>query len=278
MYRTSMWHNRVLLTTTMSTLSLTSAEASLFLRKKVMYPSTNDKSGFAEQSVSRFLKRSTSYFFTSIRTKAVKQYILSLNQLSKGAVGHTHTPPRSKRARLVFRPADAVKLLTGNFFITDPNSWRALLDALGAVVEMLGGGDKFFEPPAIPGSDDTVVCLLAQLTLVALKVREHLKAVAGVASSRKGMNPGHRGLWVQMLQEYHGKLPLSADVQNGLRLVDGASESRADVGEENEANPGNGLADFSSSDEGDSGGDGDTTDGDNDRGEDGEPLTVPAAE
>lgn len=218
------------------------------------------------------------YFFTSIRTKAVKQYILSLNQLSKGAVGHTHTPPRSKRARLVFRPADAVKLLTGNFFITDPNSWRALLDALGAVVEMLGGGDKFFEPPAIPGSDDTVVCLLAQLTLVALKVREHLKAVAGVASSRKGMNPGHRGLWVQMLQEYHGKLPLSADVQNGLRLVDGASESRADVGEENEANPGNGLADFSSSDEGGSGGDGDTTDGDNDRGEDGEPLTVPAAE
>lgn len=209
---------------------------------------------------------------------AVKKYIASLHLLSTSAMGHMSTPPRSRRACLVFKQADAVKVLTGAFFLTDASMWRALLGALGAVVEMAGASETLFEPPAIPGSDDTVVCLLAHLTLVAVKVRERLKEVTGVVKNRKGMNPGHRGLWKLMLQEYHGKMPLSVEVQNGLRLVHGASGDRADVEEENEANPGDGLADVSSSDESDSGEGGDTTDGDDDHGEDGEPLTATAAE
>lgn len=207
--RSSMSHNRVLLSTTMSTQSLSAEEASLFLRKKVLFPSTNDKSGFTKQSVSRYLKRASSYFFISICTKAVKRYTVSLKKLSKGKMGHMYTPPNSKRARLVFKKVDAVKLLTGNFFITDSNSWRALLDALGAVIEMVGGGEKFFEAPAIPGSEDIVVCLLAQLTLMALKLLEHLKKVAGLVKQRKGMNPGHNGMWKDLLLDYHGKFSVT---------------------------------------------------------------------
>lgn len=64
---------------------------------------------------------------------------------------------------------------------------------MDAVFKMLEAGSEIFEPPALPDSKEIVICLLAQLALVASNVREHLKNVAGADMRRKGMKPGHRG-------------------------------------------------------------------------------------
>lgn len=208
-------------------LNLTCAQSSAFLHQRVPFPPKKAKTGYAQKPVYQYLNQEQSYFYSSIRQTVVKPLIGSLHQYYKQSIGCMQTPPNRNCARLMLSHAEAKSLLANTTFLKDVASWPALLDAAAAVTNFLGGGSQFTELNAVLGEKPVVGCMLGHLALGAVKVEAHLKRVAELLAEQQGMNPGHRGVWLAMLDTLNVMFGLSSMPQRGIRLVDGEDPARS---------------------------------------------------
>lgn len=245
-------NNRLLVSAARMALATSPAAATKFLHRRVQFPSRGGKKMFSTKSVYRYLKQTVSYFYTTIRLTAVKTFIHKVHEYSQQTVCHMHIPPNAIRARLVLTKEEALSYVTNTSFLTDVYAWPALVDALAAVIKRLGGGSQFFAANPIPGRPPLVVCCLGHVAVVAVKLQEHLKRVAGLSDEYTGMNPGHRRSYTEILGKLDAKFQATDLPQHGIRLLDGEDDSRAVVASDQEGD--DLLAGFSS----------DETDGDDD--------------
>lgn len=231
-YRSAKWNIRLLRTTTKTVLAVSPLAAAKFLHRRVDFPSRKGKNQFSTKSVYRYLKQTISYYYTTIRLTAVREFVNKLHEYSHQTVGRLYAPPNATRTRLILSREEANSLVAGGSFLTDVYAWPALVDAVAAVIKRLGGGAKFSEASPLPGRPPLVVCHLGHIAVVAMKVQEHLKRIAMIGEPNTGMNPGHRGPYVDMLAALHSKFLMSSLPQQGVRLVDGEDIYRAVVEEE----------------------------------------------
>lgn len=241
-YPSDAWHNHLLLRETMKALSLTAAEASIFLNQRISFPSGKSKSGTIVKPIYRYLKQTVSYFYTTIRQTAVKEFVKCLHERSDEAIGQVYKPAKAKRGRIVLSKEEAMALLSDRSLMDDMLAWSSVLGAVAAAFKRVGAGEAFEEDNPLTPKKVRSVCLLAHLALVMVKIREHLRSVAGVQDTQHGMNAGHRGTWVVMLSVLHTKFVMSSEPQRGLRLRDGQYDKRAV--EEDADGDNDGLADF----------------------------------
>lgn len=246
------WHNRLLLKATIAALDLPAAEASKFLHLRIPFPSGKTKKGYIVKPVFRYLKQTVSYFYTTIRVTAVKEFVDSLHERSGNIIGHLYKPPNAKRARVVLTAEEATTLVSVDSLMDDLNAWNAVLDALAAVIKRFSAGDTFKEDNPLDPNRPRPVCLLGHLALVMVKIHEHLKRVAGLHADQRGMNAGHRGVWKALLASLNLHFLPSSAPQRGIRLRDGEYVKRATV--EDEEGEGDGLADFGSDESDNDGG------------------------
>lgn len=232
MYPSTKSNNHLLRSVTRMALVATPAAAGKFLHRRVEFPARKRKGNCATKSVYRYLKQTISYFYTTIRLTAVREFVEKLHEYSQQTIGRMYTPPNSTRAHLILSQEEAATLVAGGTFLNDVYAWPALVDALAAVLKRLGGGAQFSEANPLAGRPPVVACHLGHIAVVAVKVQEHLKRVAKFVEQQAGMNPGHRGPYTDMLAALNAKFILSSLPQQGVRLVDGDDACRAVVEEE----------------------------------------------
>lgn len=240
-YTSNVSNNRLVLDTTMDAQGLTAAGANVLLHKRVLFPSKRAASGFAKIPVYRFLKRAHTYFYTTVKTTAVKVFVETMHELSGNQIGHSTMPLNAKKARIVLSEADAIALVGDLVLVNNTRAWKSLLAAVSAVLKKMGGGEECEEPSPLPGDDPIVVCRYGHLALVAVKIEQHIKRIANVNAATNGMNQGHRTLYIEWLQRLNFNFDKTAEEQRGVRLIDGDDKDRAVV--ETEEDDDN-LADF----------------------------------
>lgn len=133
-YTSNISNNRLVLDTTMDAQGLTATGANAFLHKRIMFPSKRAASGFAKIPVYRFLKRAHTYFYTTVKTTAVKVFVETMHELSGNQIGHSIMPPNAKKARIVLSNADAVALVGDLVLVNNARAWKSPLAAVSAVL------------------------------------------------------------------------------------------------------------------------------------------------
>jgi len=226
----------------------------------------------------RFLHRGVSHFYQRVGIMAVSTF--SSRMHSEEGLG-TLRRVRGTRTKheVVFAPTEASDMLANDTFILDAGCRAALMHAAHAVFDRMRLRN-FSEPGPSRGGPRNVVCRLAHVALLALKVRQHLQMRAapvdaeGNAVMPSGLNVGHRDDWKREMGTLSVLLAVQGDrAVNGLRVLDGEWPGRAMA---DLAPPppvggvpvgGNGGEDGSNDDAADDGNDGDDDDDDASRGD-----------
>lgn len=156
----------------------------------MQFPSEKALSSGTVKPVYRFLKQQVTYFYSTVRQTAVKEFVDCLLKRSDRTVGHSYKAPNAKRARVILTREEANTRLGS--FLGDSDVWKFMVDALRAVIKRVGAPEDCIEvSPAAP-DQPRPVCLPAHFSLVAFKIHEHFKRVAGVHDAKAGMNTRHR--------------------------------------------------------------------------------------
>jgi len=240
----------------------------------------------------RFLHRGVSNFYQRIGITAVGTF--SSRMHSEESLG-TLRRVRGTRTKfeVVFSPTEATDMLANDTFILDAGCRAALMQAAHAVFDRMRFRN-FSEPGPSRGGPRNVVCRLAHIALVCLKVRQHLQMRAapvdeyGNAVLPAGLNVGHRDEWRKEMGTLSVLLAVQSDrAVNGQRITDGEWPGRAmadlapppPVLGYSESGDGGDGEDGDDADAGNNGGDGDdgddedgdATGGDGDGGDNGAP-------
>lgn len=238
-FQTNTWLSRLLLVSTMDTLSMSPTDASAFLHLPVRLPSKHSPTGHTKKTVNRYLKQTVLYFYTQIGQTAVKHFVDSAYKHSNHKMGQLYKAPTAKRAHVVLTEQNALVLLSSNKLLDDVAPWAAVLDALVAVIDRVGAGATFSEADPSAPQKPRSVCLLPHLALVLVKIIEHLKRMAGMPmDDGPAMSAGHRMLWEELLGDLHAKFRETSEPQGELRLRDEDPSNRATVEQDDEANDG----------------------------------------
>ncbi|OSX74927.1 hypothetical protein BU14_0261s0018 [Porphyra umbilicalis] len=180
----------------------------------------------------RFLHRGVSHFYQRIGITAVSTF--SSHMHSEEGLG-TLRRVRGTRTKheVVFAPTEASDMLANDTFILDAGCRAALMHAAHAVFDRMRLRN-FSEPGPSRGGPRNVVCRLAHVALLALKVRQHLQMRAapvdaeGNAVMSSGLNVGHRDEWKREMGTLSVLLAVQGDrAVNGLRVLDGEWPGRA---------------------------------------------------
>jgi len=180
----------------------------------------------------RFLHRGVSHFFQRIGIMAVGTFSSRMhNEEGLGTLRRV----RGTRTKfeVVFSATEANDMLANDTFIVDAGCRAALMQAAHAVFDRMRMRN-FSEPGPSRAGPRNVVCRLAHIALVSLKVRQHLQMRAapvdedGNAVLPAGLNVGHRDEWSKEMSTLSGLLAVQGDrAVNGLRLTDGEWPGRA---------------------------------------------------
>jgi len=180
----------------------------------------------------RFLHRGVSHFYQRVGITAVNSF--SSRMHSEEGFG-TLRRVRGTRTKyeVVFAATEASDMLANDTFIVDAGCRAALMHAAHAVFDRMGLR-TFSEPGPSRGGPRNVVCRLAHMALLSLKVRQHLQMRAapvdteGNAVSTSGLNVGHRDEWKREMGTLSVLLAVQGDrAVNGLRIIDGEWPGRA---------------------------------------------------
>ena len=180
----------------------------------------------------RFLHRGVSHFYQRVGITAVNSF--SSRMHSEEGLG-TLRRVRGTRTKyeVVFAATEASDMLANDTFIVDAGCRAALMHAAHAVFDRMDLR-TFSEPGPSRGGPRNVVCRLAHMALLSLKVRQHLQMRAapvdteGNAVSTSGLNVGHRDEWKREMGTLSVLLAVQGDrAVNGLRIIDGEWPGRA---------------------------------------------------
>jgi len=180
----------------------------------------------------RFLHRGVSHFFQRIGIMAVGTF--SSRMHSEEDLG-TLRRVRGTRTKfeVVFSATEARDMLANDTFIVDAGCRAALMQAPHTVFDRMRMRN-FSEPGLSRAGPRNVVCRLAHIALVSLKVRQHLQMRAapvdedGNAVLPADLNVGHRDEWTKEMGTLSVLLAVQGDqAVNGLRLTDGEWPGRA---------------------------------------------------
>lgn len=225
-YPTAEWHNEMVIKCTVNRQGLSREEAQKLLHSQVLLPSRSSPP-LAPQLVERYISRGIDYFYSVIATTAVRVYLRALYDKGHQGVNREATDHTETRFTIKMTQQEAARLSAGNLLIHDHNSLQAVVEATVAVCTRFGAAAKFTEAPEIPGGKPGLVCLLGHVAVVCTMIFEHVKRVAGIASTAPtGVNPGHREPWRSMLAVLDVTLTQRGETSNGLRLVDGDRTDR----------------------------------------------------
>jgi len=174
----------------------------------------------------RLLHRGVSQFYQRIGITAVGTF--SSRMHSEESLG-TSRRVRGTRTKfeVVFSPTEATDMLANDTFMLDAGCRAALMQAAHAVFDRMRFRN-FSDPGPFREGPRNVVCHLAHIALVCLRVRQHLQMRAapvdeyGNAVLPAGLNVGHRDEWRKEMGTLSVLLAVQSDrAVNGLRITDG---------------------------------------------------------
>jgi len=130
----------------------------------------------------RYLHWVVYHFYERIGNNALSTYSTYVNEEdNKGTLRRVRG--RRTKFEVVFLPAEASSMLYGDAFITEAVSRSGLLCAMAAVFQSFHALYLFTEAAPTSGGPRVLVCSLAHLAFVTMKVRQHLKKRGGASVS-----------------------------------------------------------------------------------------------
>lgn len=225
-------HNAALLQLTMARCNAKEAAANTLLMGQVRVARRKNKGMQNTMVAYRYLRRSVGHFYGTLGAAATKAFLAGNFEL-KGIGRLVPVPGSPRRTMNEVNMAEALHLLSGDRFLHESFGHLALLDAMAVIFFLLEAGEVLITYCGPQQGVRVVSCLLAHFAFCVTKVREHLKLRCGSAvtapGGNGGFNEGHRVPWMSELELLDGLMWRRNETNNGIRLLDGTSSTRAVV-------------------------------------------------